>query len=54
MMKLNMEWDNYFYASILLAGLLGYARLKLEAHTFMQVLIGFLVGVFSEAVFLLA
>jgi hypothetical protein len=54
MMKLNMEWDNYFYASILLAGLLGYARLKLEAHTFAQVLAGFIIGILSEAIFLLA
>ncbi|MFZ9847140.1 MAG: hypothetical protein ACO3EE_03175 [Flavobacteriales bacterium] len=53
MMKLNMEWDYYFYASILLAGLLAYARLKLEAHTFAQVLAGFIIGILSEAIFLL-
>lgn len=54
MMKMNMQWDNYFYASIVLAGLLAYARLKLEAHTFMQIALGLLVGVLSEAIFLLA
>jgi hypothetical protein len=54
MMKMNMQWDNYFYASLILAGLLGYARLKLEAHTFPQVAVGFLVGIMSEAIFLMA
>ena len=54
MMKMNMQWDNYLYSSILIAGLLAYARLRLEAHTFMQVLVGFLIGVLSEAIFLLA
>jgi hypothetical protein len=52
MMKMNMQWDNYFYASLIIAGLIGYARLKLEAHTLAQVLLGFLVGVSSEAIFL--
>jgi len=54
MMKLNMQWDNIFYLILFIAGLLAYARLKLEAHTPVQVLAGFVVGVLTEAVFLFA
>lgn len=41
------------YALVLLAGLVGYSRLTLKAHSFSQVIGGFVIGVASETLFLL-
>lgn len=42
-----------FYASVIVAGLVGFARLKLSAHTPAQVYSGFLLGFFIEFILLL-
>lgn len=49
--SLNIIFGNLIYEtiiSILLAGILGFARLKLNAHNNTQVYIGFLIGFFIE------
>ncbi|MFM7022594.1 MAG: hypothetical protein ACKOXB_06410 [Flavobacteriales bacterium] len=53
MMQLfHFSWDMMLYASILVAGLVGFARLRLNAHQPSEVLVGFVVGMMTETFFL--
>jgi membrane-associated phospholipid phosphatase len=49
--KMEYSETNYFFIlisiSFLIAGLIGSSRLKLKAHTPIQILLGFLLGIFS-------
>jgi membrane-associated phospholipid phosphatase len=49
----SVESSWIFYAAIVAAGLVGFARLKLNAHTPAQVYSGFLLGFFIEFILLL-
>lgn len=44
----HFSWDMVLYATLLIAGLVGFARLKLEAHQPAEVLTGFILGVCTE------
>ena len=55
MIKLfHIPWEILLYATVLLAGFIGFARLRLNAHEPLQVLVGFVIGVLTETLFLLA
>jgi hypothetical protein len=55
MVKLfHMPWEILLYGTVLLAGFVGFARLRLNAHEPLQVLVGFVIGVLTETLFLLA
>ncbi len=51
LVKVHLDWDNFLYLSILLSGLVGFARLRLRAHASSQVLVGFLLGLVTQIVF---
>lgn len=44
----TVDFSFFFIVSILLAGLMGWARLELRAHQPIEVYSGFLLGVFSQ------
>ncbi len=55
MMKFfHSSWEILLYATLFIAGLVGFARLRLNAHQPAEVLVGFILGVLSETIFLLA
>ncbi len=49
----NFSWDAILYSTLFIAGLVGFARLRLNAHQPAEVLAGFVVGVITETFFLL-
>jgi hypothetical protein len=49
----HFSWDAVLYGTLFIAGLVGFARLRLNAHQPAEVLAGFIVGVITETFFLL-
>ncbi|MDQ3047732.1 MAG: phosphatase PAP2 family protein [Bacteroidota bacterium] len=46
--RLQLDMEGYFLLVLILSGLVGYARLKLHAHTPSQVYCGFVLGFLTE------
>ena len=51
--NLKAPLDLYILSAVFLAGMIAYARLKLNAHSPLQVFIGFLVGLVSQFILFL-
>jgi hypothetical protein len=52
--RLQIDLEFIFFIVILIAGLIGYARLRLNAHTPAQVYSGFLLGLFVQLTLILS
>ncbi|MCX6183305.1 MAG: hypothetical protein NT150_15435 [Bacteroidetes bacterium] len=48
----HFSWDLMLYGTLLIAGLVGFARLRLNAHQPFEVLAGFILGVITETLLL--
>jgi membrane-associated phospholipid phosphatase len=53
-LKYSADMMNVICIFIIAAGLIGFSRLKLKAHSLSQVYAGFFIGIFCELIFILS
>ena len=53
-LRYSTDLKNIICVAIIIAGLIGFSRLKLKAHRLSQVYMGFFIGIFCELVFILS